>query len=145
MPPTYKIENVPQAMRDLSVQGVRFVTHSMGPVRPEGQISYNHWTIFLLVQDGAIRLSMQNQDSNPNNNMGVLEISKLDYQTSRNATIYWDFPPMPSALVGHYLHNVYANGRHRYRMAEKGAGCRWWVYVQVCFYSTHLLTSSAVL
>lgn len=40
----------------ITVTKVRVVTHTMGPVIPDGQLSQNHWSIHLLTpDDGSIR------------------------------------------------------------------------------------------
>lgn len=89
---------IPQSYDTWAVGTVRIVVHSLGPVKPGAHISYNHWTISLLVaQDEqklhslgpqkSVRLDMQPEG--PQN--GQLIISLLNFLVTRNATQYFDF------------------------------------------------------
>lgn len=50
------VSGIPQ----ITVTKVRVVTHTMGPVIPGGQLSQNHWSIYLLTPDaGSTRLNME--------------------------------------------------------------------------------------
>ena len=120
-----------------TVGTVRVVVHNLGPVKPGAQISYNHWTISLLVAQNkqtldslgpqkSVRLDMRPEG--PCN--GQLIISLLDYLVTHNATQYFDFKINcgRTITVGAVKNLLETKGRHRYTMTKHG-GCQWWWYV----------------
>ncbi|KAF1962872.1 hypothetical protein CC80DRAFT_487324 [Byssothecium circinans] len=132
MPPTtYAVDQVPNTYLSLPVSLVRVVCHTMGPVVPGGQLSQNHWSIYLVTQGGSVRINMTLQTPDSNDDTGVLQISFLPYELSTSATAYWDFQAAQNATVWHFTNNITAKRRQRYRMAENGVGCRYWIHVVI--------------
>lgn len=115
---------------------VRVVVHNLGPVKPEADISYNHWTVSLLVAPDSTTLSTRGPQSSIRLDMrpegpenGTLFVSQLDYLVTVNASAWFDFavgtPSTGAVTVGVVKDLLQANRRHRYRMTEFG-GCQWW-------------------
>lgn len=132
VPPAYK-----PASYDTSFVGVvRVIVHNLGQVKPGAHISYNHWTVSLLVAStaedaaaqnfsGSVRLDLRPEG--PRN--GTLYIEFLNYLLTRNAVKHFDFFPGHSdtqMTVRAVKDLLCTKGRHRYTMAENG-GCQWWV------------------
>ena len=105
---------------------VRVVVHNLGPVKPGANISYNHWTLSLLVardaQDLAARkfsvsVRLDLRPEGPEN--GTLHIDFLDYLLSRNAAKHFDFTVSHSegqVTVRAVKDLLRARGRDRYTM-----------------------------
>jgi hypothetical protein len=139
------IDQIPDAYRALPVRFVRVVCHTMGPVVQGGQLSQNHWSIYLVTQGGSVRLNMTLKDPHSKDNTGALQVSLLTYEITNSATAYWDFQPRANAAVWEFTNNIITKQRQRYIMAEHGVGCRFWMYDAECFSFNQLLTSSAIL
>ncbi|OAL38842.1 hypothetical protein AYO20_02048 [Fonsecaea nubica] len=117
---------------------VRVVVHNLGPVKPGAHISYNHWTVSLLVaptaQDakeqrfsGSVRLDLRPEG--PKN--GTLHVDWFGYLLSQNAAKHFDFTAVNSdgqMTVRAVKDLLHAKKRHQYTMTING-GCQWWVYV----------------
>lgn len=116
----YEIGHIPDSIRALPVIAVRVVAHTMGALTPGGQLSQNHWSIYLLVPTGSVRLNMTLRNTNTNVDTGALQISNHEYQRSMSATSYWDLGVAQNAAVWHFTNNVLINNRQNYRMAEWG-------------------------
>ena len=111
----------------LTVRTIRVVAHTMGPVVPGGQLSQNHWSVYLLTNDGnSVRLNMIPQ---PTNLIGSLNITTHMYTTSESAVRFFDFPSV-EVPVEYILQLIHQKGRERFRFEERGVGCRHWVYVK---------------
>lgn len=123
----YDIEHLPNNYLSSPVHLVRVVAHTMGPVAPGAQLSQNHWTMYLVIQGGSIRLDMTLRNPNSNDETGVLKVSYFEYDLSRSATAYWDFLAAQNATVEQFTNNIVTNRRQNYRMADNGVGCRYWV------------------
>lgn len=125
----YEIGQLPDRIRALPVIAVRVIAHTMGSFVPGGQLSENHWSIFLLVPNGSVRLNMTLRYPSTNVDIGALGISELEFQHSLSATASWDFGVAQDAAVWHFTNSIVMHGRQNYRMAENGVDCRWWMYV----------------
>ena len=115
---------------------VRVVVHNLGPVKPGAHISYNHWTVSLLVApnapdavaqrfSGSVRLDLRPEG--PKN--GNLHIDLLGYLLTQNAAKHFDFTASHSnnqMTVKAVKDLLRTKNRHRYTMTENG-GCQWWV------------------
>lgn len=113
----------------LVVEKVRVVAHTMGPVVPGGQLSQNHWSIYLLAQGGgSVRLNMA---TNPDRreDKGVFTVTRHAYDLTNSAVRCWDFAAITRFTVGDVLRLIARKGRQRYRMTGNGVGCRHWMYV----------------
>ena len=110
---------------------IRVVVHNLGPVKEGANISYNHWTISLLVApdieslrrgkfENSVRLDLRPEG--PEN--GKLYISFLQYLLTRHAIQHFDFPAA-AITVKRVKDLLRYRGRHRYRMTPNG-GCQWW-------------------
>ncbi|WPB01335.1 uncharacterized protein RHO25_005959 [Cercospora beticola] len=101
----------------------------MGPVVPGGQLSQNHWSIYLILANGAgsVRFSMTADDRNPKNEQGIFNVTQHNYQVTNSCVQFWDFPTRANLTVGAFLRNIGEHGRQRYRMTSNGTGCRYWV------------------
>jgi hypothetical protein len=134
----YAVDQVPNTYLSLPVRFVTVVCHTMGPVVPGGQLSQNHWSIYLVAQGESVRMNMTLRNANSNDDTGDLQVSYLSYDISNSATAYWDFQAAQNATVWHFVSNIITKRRQRYRMAEHGVGCRYWMYVVVRpFQPTH--------
>ncbi|KAF1970568.1 hypothetical protein BU23DRAFT_556782 [Bimuria novae-zelandiae CBS 107.79] len=99
----------------------------MGPVMQGGQLSQNHWTIYMLTSaTGSVQLNMQLADSV--SDRGKLVVKEHAYVNSNTAVQFWDIPARPNTLAGTVYNLILSKGRHRYNMTEGGVGCRWWVF-----------------
>ncbi|KAF2865906.1 hypothetical protein BDV95DRAFT_242079 [Massariosphaeria phaeospora] len=63
----------------------RIVAHTMGPVMQGGQLSQNHWTIYMLTATGSVQLNMQ---ADAVSNRGKLVVKEHAYITSNTAVQY---------------------------------------------------------
>lgn len=115
----------PQAARQDQrvVDSVRVVVHTLGPA---GNISDNHWSIYLLLADsqGSIRINMR---AEPGDSNGSLSWTKQAYLLTQSAIRHWDFPATQATQVRHIADFIYQQGRHRYNMSGGGSGCRYWM------------------
>jgi hypothetical protein len=110
----------------LVVEKVRVVAHTMGPLVPGGQLSKNHWSIYLLVAGGgSVRLNMALGASN--DDTGKFSVTRHAYTETTSAVRYFDFATVENVTVGDILRLIQARNRHRYRMTPTGVGCRHWV------------------
>ena len=109
-----------------SVQGVRVVVHSSG-IWPNGNMSDNHWSIYLLLQDNdsSVRMNMRAESNNPR---GILEWSpNLAYTLTASAIKHWDYSFKSGVTVAKVYNLIMGNRRDQYRMSGGGSGCRWWM------------------
>jgi hypothetical protein len=95
----------------------------MGPVTQGGQLSQNHWTIYMLTATGSVQLNMQ---ADAVSDRGKLVVKEHAYITSNTAVQYWDVPAYPNVSAGDVYSLILTKGRDRYNMTEGGVGCRWW-------------------
>lgn len=58
---------------------------------------------------------------------GFLQISTHTYNLSTSAIKYWDFGFADGVTVGHLIGLIGQYKRQKYRMAENGVGCRYWM------------------
>lgn len=117
----------------LVVEKVRVVAHTMGPVTAGGQLSQNHWSIYLLTQGGgSVRLNMA---ANPqlHEDKGIFTVTRHAYDLTTSAVRCWDFPAVKHFIVGDVLRLIQRKGRHRYRMTTNGVGCRHWMYATAVY------------
>ena len=106
------------------VIAVRIVAHSMGPVSEGGQLSQNHWSIYLLLQSGgSYRLNMTTNPA-PGQDEGIFETTENADDLTRSCVRYWDFDAVSGLTVAHVLGLIAQKGRQRYRMTGSGVGCR---------------------
>jgi hypothetical protein len=68
-------------------------------------------------------------DVQENGNLGVLKYKDRWYEKTDIVIKYWDLKPQVSFSPERLLEHIRNKGRLRYRMAEGGLGCRYWVYV----------------
>ncbi|KAF1992772.1 hypothetical protein P154DRAFT_452038 [Amniculicola lignicola CBS 123094] len=97
----------------------------MGPVIPGGQLSQNHWTIYMLINTGSVQLNMQL--ANTDSDRGKLVVKEHAYTSSNTAVHFWDIPALQDAKASAVYSLILAKGRDKYNMAEGGVRCRWWV------------------
>ena len=110
----------------LVVEMVRVVAHTMGAVVHGGQLSQNHWSIYLIVEGGgSVRLNMA--ITTPSDDTGKFSVTRHQYTETQSAVRYFDFAAGDSITVGHVLCLIQDKARHRYRMTPTGVGCRHWV------------------
>jgi len=123
----YAIDSVPQEVTNLIVTRIRIVAHTMGPVISGGQLSQNHWSLYLVHPDGSVRLNMQT-DPTSNSSRGVLAVTNHGYTTvSSSAVKSWEFNVIDNLAVYYVIQLVLDKGRYAYDMAEGGVGCRYWM------------------
>jgi hypothetical protein len=107
------------------VSQFRIVAHTMGPVVPGGELSQNHWTIYMLTSTGSVQLNMQL--ANTDTDRGKLVVKEHAYISSNTAVQFWDIAACPNVRAGRVYDLILTKGRQNYNMAEGGVGCRWWV------------------
>lgn len=108
------------------VDKVRVVVHTTG-AWPNGRMSDNHWSIFLILAngEGSVRMNMWAAIDDPT---GHLEWSpSLAYTTSNSAITNWDYKTVSAISVKKIYTVVMDNGRDKYDMSGGGSGCRYWV------------------
>ncbi|PVH91144.1 hypothetical protein DM02DRAFT_474664, partial [Periconia macrospinosa] len=92
------------------VSHFRVVAHTMGPVIQGGQLSQNHWTIYVLTSTtGSIQLNMQLVDQA--SDRGKLVVKEHAYINSNTAVQCWDVPARPNALAGKVYDLILSKGR----------------------------------
>ena len=97
----------------LVVETVRVVAHTMGPVVPGGQLSQNHWSIYLLIESGgSVRLNMT--ITGPSDDTGKFSVTRHQYTETMSAVRYFDFATVNNITVGHILRVIQEKTRHRY-------------------------------
>ncbi|KAF2241874.1 hypothetical protein BU26DRAFT_535227 [Trematosphaeria pertusa] len=78
---------------------------------PNGDLSQNHWTIYLLLNgSGSVQINMKT-DPRPSVVQGVYEVTRRSYRVSNGCT----------------MQEISSKGWHRYNMTAGGVGCRHWV------------------
>ena len=119
--------NVPQ----ITVVKLRVVAHTMGPVVPGGQLSQNHWSIYLLSPDGgSVRLNME-WIRGAANDKGKFTVTKHAYAKTNSAVRIFDYDVVSGTKVQSFLKIIGDKKRQNYKMTPTGVGCRFWVYA--CF------------
>lgn len=113
------------AWSSIIVSTFRVVAHTIGPVVAGGQLSQNHWSIYLLTLTGSIQLNMELADTTINS--GELKVKEHGYVKSNSAVKFWDVGAAPNIKAGWIRQLIQNKGRDRYYMDENGVGCRWWV------------------
>jgi hypothetical protein len=90
--------------------------------------SWNHWSIYLLLEDGtgAVRANMRTEDCHHDN--GVLEWTDCHYTLHNSTLAKCDMPCQSNFRVCDIAGLIYDYRRHRYDF-NHGKGCRWWTYV----------------
>ena len=109
-----------------SVKSVRVVVHTLG-VWPNGTISDNHWSIYLLLENNqsSVRMNMRAESGNPK---GILEWSpNLAYTLHTSAIQHWDYSFISGVTVANVYDLIMRNRRDQYKMSGGGSGCRWWM------------------
>ena len=115
------------SLNNLIVEQVRVVAHTMGPVVQGGQLSQNHWSIYLLTAGGgSVRVNMAQM--RPTDDNGTMSVTRHTYTESNSAVKFFDFPATNGVNVGRVLRLFQQKGRQRYRMTGTGVGCRHWMY-----------------
>jgi hypothetical protein len=104
---------------------VRVVAHTAGPMGPNTPMSENHWSIYLMIDNGtSVRMNMM---ADPGVRKGRLVWSILQYQHSTSTLKSWDFPVVQHVEVHHVYELIIHKGRDQYWMSGGGSGCRYWV------------------
>lgn len=117
----------------LVVEKFRVVAHTMGPVTAGGQLSQNHWSIYLLTQGGgSVRLNMATKPEHQEDK-GTFTVTRHAYDLTTSAVCCWDFSAVRHCTVGDVLRLIQRKGRHRYRMTLGGVGCRHWMYATAVY------------
>ena len=112
------------SITSLRVELIRFVAHTEGPVIPGGQLSQNHWSLYLLVHGGSVRLNMAAQEGT---DVGKFTVTRHAYTQSNSAVRLFDYEPMRQVTVGDVLGLVREKNRHQYTLTPTGVGCRFWM------------------
>jgi hypothetical protein len=112
----------------ITVIKVRVVAHTMGPVVPGGQLSQNHWSIYLLSPDGgSVRLNMEwVRDTG---DKGKFIVTRHAYAQTTSAVRVFDYDVASGAKVQSFLRVLGEKKRQNYKLTSSGVGCRFWVYV----------------
>lgn len=112
---------------DLTVETVRIVAHTMGPVAPGAQLSQNHWSIYLVVGESAsVRLNMI-PSTKEGDDKGIFHVTRHLYTLTNSAVRYFDFGVANKMIVRQVLDLIASKKRHQYIMTPTGVGCRHWV------------------
>lgn len=112
---------------ELNVTTVRVVAHLVSPLVPGGQVSQNHWSIYLVISSGgSVRLNME-WVSGTAGDEGTFTVKRHFYATSKTAIRVFDYDVPPGTKVESFLGIVREKKRHSYNMTPTGAGCRFWV------------------
>ena len=120
----YSVTNVPQNVTNLIVTQFRLVAHTMGPVAPGAALSQNHWSIYLLHDNGSVRLNMMLADPRAASTRGRLTVTSHGYTTvSTSAVRYWDFKAADNLAVYYVIQLILDNRRAEYDMNANGVGC----------------------
>jgi hypothetical protein len=101
---------------------IRVVVHTLGR-QPNG-MSDNHVSVFLLLNEGAIRLNMTTEEGFIS---GELVWSWDAYQISNSAIIHFDIALRFAVEVGTLYNQVRSWGLQRYTFSGGGSGCRYWM------------------
>ncbi|PVH92351.1 hypothetical protein DM02DRAFT_619998 [Periconia macrospinosa] len=101
---------------------IRVVVHTTGR-QPSG-MSDNHVSIFLLLNNGAIRLNMTTAEGSIS---GDLVWSREEYQTSNSQITSFDITLASAVEVGTLYSHIRSWGLQRYTFSGGGSGCRYWV------------------
>jgi hypothetical protein len=124
----YSATNVPQDVTNLIVTRFRLVAHTMGPVTPGAALSQNHWSIYLLHENGSVRLNMILADPRAASTRGRLRVTSHGYTTvSTSAVRHWDFGATNNLAVYYVIQLILDNRRAEYDMNARGVGCRYWM------------------
>ncbi|KAJ4525248.1 hypothetical protein HRR83_000924 [Exophiala dermatitidis] len=99
----------------------------MGPVVPGGQLSQNHWSIYLLGPDGgSVRLNMELSPSVAGDK-GRFTVTKHAYAHTTSAIQVFDYDVAQNTKVQSFLQVLGNKKRQNYKMTSTGVGCRFWV------------------
>ena len=110
----------------LPVHSIRVVVHTTGIFFDSDTRSGNHASIFLTTGDGkSVRLNMVK--GGPTDTMGTYREQRCEYDVSNSSLRVFDLQASEGLTVGHVLQFVRAKGRHIYKLASNGLGCRFWV------------------
>lgn len=124
----YTVTDVAQDVTNLIVRNFRLVAHTMGPVAPGAVLSQNHWSIYLLHDDGSVRLNMILKDPRAASTRGKLEVTSYEYTTVSNSAVsHWDFAATNDLAVYWVIQLIIDNRRAEYDMNDRGVGCRHWM------------------
>lgn len=106
---------------------IRVVAHTLGPIVLNGDLSQNHWTIYMLLSaSGSVQINMKT-DTRPSMVQGIYEVSRRGYTESQTAVRWWDFSAVVGLTVAHIEHEINTSGWHKYNMTAGGVGCRHWM------------------
>lgn len=128
-PDYYYDIGIPPTVGSLRVRVFRVVSHTTGLIYGEAPQNASHWSIYLIHNNGSIRLSMDTdkrlQIPYPR---GRLSTYTYDYTSASNSAVrFWDFPAIKNVTVK----DVYLTiGNHRcdsYNTGDNARGCRYWV------------------
>ena len=96
----------------------------------------NHWSFYLEAMEindfdqsersGPVRLDMIPTDAF--DGTGMLVISKLPYELTVGVVKYHKMSAPPGLLFPESIERLTTGGRHRYRFATTGLGCRYWTF-----------------
>jgi hypothetical protein len=104
---------------------VRLMVHSVG--LDSTNRSWNHWTIYLILQEGgSVRLNMFGDPEN-GSFIGLFTTRSSEYSSSTSSIANFDYTPCSGLRVGQCIQLIERNGRTRYQMTDAGKGCRYWV------------------
>lgn len=111
----------------LTVTKVRVVVHTMDAVVQGGQLSQNHWSIYLLTPGGgSVRLNMEWVPGTVGDK-GTFTVKRHLYARSNSSVKDFDYDVRPNTKVESFLRIVRDKKRHSYKMTPTGVGCRFWV------------------
>ncbi|RMZ80607.1 hypothetical protein DV738_g2543, partial [Chaetothyriales sp. CBS 135597] len=111
----------------LPVTKVRVVAHTLGPVIPGGQLSQNHWSIYLLNPDeGSVRLNMEWIEGTVGDK-GTFTVKRYSYALTMSAVQSFDYDVKSDIKVHSFLELIGQKRRQNYKMTPTGVGCRFWV------------------
>lgn len=106
---------------------VRVVCHTLGPVQSGGQLSQNHWSIYLLTPDnGSVRLNMEWVPGSANDK-GTFSITRHLYAMTNSAVKVFDYQVANGMKVSNFFTSLRDKKRQNYNMTPTGVGCRFWV------------------
>jgi hypothetical protein len=111
----------------LAVHTIRVTMHTTGKFFEGDTHSGNHASIYLLTADGSSSVRLNMVKAGPVDTMGTYEISYCNYRDSNSSLHNFDIQAAPGLLVQHVISLINQKGRHKYRLARSGVGCRFWV------------------
>ncbi|PGH27217.1 hypothetical protein AJ80_01174 [Polytolypa hystricis UAMH7299] len=110
----------------LPVGDIRVTMHTTGKFFESDTPSGNHASIFLLTGNGtSVRLNMTK--AGPTDTIGTYTEDRCLYDKSRSSLHDIDLRAVTGLTLEHVTRLIVTKGRHKYRLAPSGVGCRFWV------------------